>query len=306
MLADAGVPLIEDEVYADLAFSEPRPAPAKRHDRIGQRDAVLVIYQGSRTGISHRLGGTGALPSAGRAHEVHQQRRQSRSCCRSRSLSSSATAVSTSTCAACAASFHDNLAACTAAIEQSFPAGTGVTRPQGRIPPLGRAASGRGCPRAACAGACEWHRHRAWPDVLGHRPISQLPAFVVRSSVVEGTGACIAAPGRTGDGSRRVRRIEHRAREIPIARMTKGGLGRSALPRMPPRLRRPLYGRPSTLSLGLPYSDRESIIVARSCLPRRKPQFVALRPRGTRALGWAIHCVRTGFDRRSCHLRFPA
>ena len=35
MLEDAGVPLIEDEVYADLAFAEPRPAPAKHHDRIG-------------------------------------------------------------------------------------------------------------------------------------------------------------------------------------------------------------------------------------------------------------------------------
>ncbi|MET1083960.1 MAG: PLP-dependent aminotransferase family protein [Burkholderiales bacterium] len=130
MLADAGVPLIEDEVYADLAFSEPRPAPAKRYDRTGNvmlcSSFTKVLAPGFRIGwvapgrfrpqvellkfinsvaTTEFLQVTIAefLRDGGFDQHLRRLRRV----------------------------FHDNLAACTAAIEQSFPAGTGVTRPQG-------------------------------------------------------------------------------------------------------------------------------------------------------------------------------
>jgi DNA-binding transcriptional MocR family regulator len=130
MLEDADVPLIEDEVYADLTFAEPRPAPAKHHDRSGNvmlcSSFTKVLAPGLRVGwvapgryrqqvellkfinsvaTTEFLQVTIAefLRDGGYDHHLRRLRRV----------------------------FHDNVAACTAAIEQSFPEGTGVTRPQG-------------------------------------------------------------------------------------------------------------------------------------------------------------------------------
>lgn len=130
MLEDADIPLIEDEVFADLSFAEPRPAPAKRYDRTGNvmlcSSFTKVLAPGFRIGwvapgryrpqvellkfinsvaTTELLQVTIAefLREGGYDHHLRRLRRV----------------------------FHDNVAACTAAIEQSFPEGTGVTRPQG-------------------------------------------------------------------------------------------------------------------------------------------------------------------------------
>ena len=72
MLAKANIPLIEDDVYAELYFGKTKPRPAKAFDRSG-----LVLHCGSfakmsRAGLPHRLGHTRQIQVGGRAFEVHQ------------------------------------------------------------------------------------------------------------------------------------------------------------------------------------------------------------------------------------------
>lgn len=130
LLAAAGVPLIEDDIYGDLTFAEPRPVTAKSFDKKGMvmlcSSFTKILAPGSRVGwvapgrfqprvemekfinsiaTAEVLQMTIAefMRNGGYDHHLRRLRRV----------------------------FHDNLTAFTAAIERSFPEETRVTRPEG-------------------------------------------------------------------------------------------------------------------------------------------------------------------------------
>lgn len=130
LLTAADVPLIEDDIYGDLAFAEPRPVTAKSFDRKGMvmlcSSFAKVLAPGFRVGWVApgryqpqvemlkfintvataevlQMAIAEFLRNGGYDHHLRRLRR----------------------------AFHDNINAFTSAIEKSFPEDTRVTRPQG-------------------------------------------------------------------------------------------------------------------------------------------------------------------------------
>ena len=104
MLARRDIPLVEDDVYGDLAFDGTRPRPAKAFDTAGN---VLLCGSVSKTlAPGYRVGwvAPGKLPRRGREAEVRLRRVVTRRRPRWRSPSSSPAEATIAMCGACDAS----------------------------------------------------------------------------------------------------------------------------------------------------------------------------------------------------------
>jgi DNA-binding transcriptional MocR family regulator len=130
LLAAAGIPLIEDDVYADLAFSGPRPPAAKAFDETGN---VLLCSSFSKTlAPGYRIGWT----APGRYRREVERLKYS---------TSVATATPTQMAVASflesggfdrhlrrmRRTYRDLLGRMSAAVAEHFPEGTRLTRPEG-------------------------------------------------------------------------------------------------------------------------------------------------------------------------------
>ena len=67
------VPLVEDDVYGELAFEGPRPTAIKAFDQPRPRAVLLVVQQDGVAGTARRVGHPGPLPERGRAAEARRQ-----------------------------------------------------------------------------------------------------------------------------------------------------------------------------------------------------------------------------------------
>lgn len=180
MLTTRAIPLIEDDVYGELAHGARRPPPAKAWDRAGW---VLHCSSFSKSlAPGYRIGWVAggrfaatlgrnklmsslatALPSQLALQEYLQHRSFDRHL---RALRHS---------------LSRQQAACLRLIERYFPTGTRVTR-RGWLFPVARAARRRRLARTAPGRSSARHRRSAGPFVFSRPPIHPAPAHQLRAS----------------------------------------------------------------------------------------------------------------------------
>ncbi len=131
LLARHGLPLIEDDVYAELYFGDRRPLPAKAFDHAGLGAALQLVSKCLAPG--YRLG----WAAPGRFTQAVARQKLTTTLGASAPVQAGLAALpargvaTTSTCAACAATLATRKARMIEAVGRHFPPGTRATQPEG-------------------------------------------------------------------------------------------------------------------------------------------------------------------------------
>ncbi len=176
LLAEHEIPLIEDDVYAELNFDKHRPKPAKAFDRKG-----LVLNCGSfskRLAPGYRLGWT----AAGRFTPAVQRRKVTTSLATSVPIQNGIAQMLRNEgydrhLEKLRQALRSQQGAALAFPEATLSVGLPGRDTRGRLLPVDRAAGAGGRARSPSTRHRGSHQHRARSDVLGAPAVPQLPAL---------------------------------------------------------------------------------------------------------------------------------